>query len=168
MLSHNLQFLSLSLSLSLSPPPPPPPLSLSLSQPPRWPSGKVSAWRVTDLGFDPHFHRGDLSTTSHTGDLKIDSPMATMPGAWRYRDGTGTGWPGVSIPWLAETATLIGTFISVWQHKHLPEQIRPSNTLAFCWDNKQPTNYKSISLSFSVCACACVRACVRGCVCVCV
>ena len=34
---------------------------------------------------------------SHTSDLKIGTPMATMPGAWRYRVSAGTGWPGVSI-----------------------------------------------------------------------
>ena len=36
------------------------------------------------------------------------------------------------------------TSISVWQHVHLSEQIRPSDTLECCWDikqaSKQPTN----------------------------
>ena len=35
--------------------------------------------------------------SSHTSDLKIGTPVATLPGAWRYRVSTGTGWPGVSI-----------------------------------------------------------------------
>ena len=35
--------------------------------------------------------------SSHTSDLKIGTPVATVPGAWRYRVSTGTGWPGVSI-----------------------------------------------------------------------
>ena len=26
--------------------------------------------------------------------LKIGFPVATLPGAWRYRVSTGTGWPG--------------------------------------------------------------------------
>ena len=30
-------------------------------------------------------------------DLKMDTPVATLPGAWRYRVSAGTGWPGVSI-----------------------------------------------------------------------
>ena len=32
------------------------------------------------------------------------------------------------------------TSISVWQHVKLSEQIRPWDTLACCWDVKQPTN----------------------------
>ena len=35
--------------------------------------------------------------SSHTSDLKIGIPVATLPGAWRYRVSTGTGRPGVSI-----------------------------------------------------------------------
>ena len=34
---------------------------------------------------------------SHTSDLKIGNPVATLPGTWRYRVSAGTGWPGVSI-----------------------------------------------------------------------
>ena len=34
---------------------------------------------------------------SHTSDLKIGTPLATLPGAWRNRVSAGTGWPGVSI-----------------------------------------------------------------------
>ena len=32
------------------------------------------------------------------------------------------------------------TSISVWQHVKLSEQIHPRDTLACCWDVKQPTN----------------------------
>ena len=35
--------------------------------------------------------------TGAASDLKIDTPVATLPGAWRYRVSTGTGRPGVSI-----------------------------------------------------------------------
>ena len=35
--------------------------------------------------------------SSHTSDLKNGTPVATLPGAWRYRVGVGTGRPGVSI-----------------------------------------------------------------------
>ena len=38
-----------------------------------------------------------FSGSSHTSDLKIGTPVATLPGAWRYRVSTGTGQPGVSI-----------------------------------------------------------------------
>ena len=33
----------------------------------------------------------------YTSDLKIGSPVATLPGAWRYRFSAGTGQPGVSM-----------------------------------------------------------------------
>ena len=40
---------------------------------------------------------GIFSGSSHTSDLKIGIPVATLPGAWRYRVSPGTGRPGVSI-----------------------------------------------------------------------
>ena len=40
---------------------------------------------------------GIFSGLSHTSDLKIGTPVATLPGAWCYRVSAGTGWPGVSI-----------------------------------------------------------------------
>ena len=56
--------------------------------------------KVSALGTDPGFHsrlRWDFSGSSHTSDLKIVLPVATMPGAWHYRVSAGTGQPGVSI-----------------------------------------------------------------------
>ena len=35
--------------------------------------------------------------SSHTSDLKIGTPVATLPGAWRFKVSAGTGQPGVSI-----------------------------------------------------------------------
>ena len=40
---------------------------------------------------------GIFSGPSHTSDLNIGTPVATLPGAWRYRVSAGTGRPGVSI-----------------------------------------------------------------------
>ena len=40
---------------------------------------------------------GIFSGSSHTSDLKFGTPVATMPGAWRYRVSAGNGWPGDSI-----------------------------------------------------------------------
>ena len=40
---------------------------------------------------------GFFSGSSHTRDFKIGTPVATLPGAWRYRVSAGTGWPGVNI-----------------------------------------------------------------------
>ena len=51
-----------------------------------------------------------FSGASHTSDLKIDTPVATLPGAWRYRVSTGTGRPDVSILWLGEVERLICNF----------------------------------------------------------
>ena len=58
---------------------------------------KVSASRAADPEFDSRLRRGDFSGSSHTSDFELGSPVATLPGAWRYRVSAGTGWPGVSI-----------------------------------------------------------------------
>ena len=57
---------------------------------------KASVWRAEDPGFQPCLRR-DFSGSSHTCDFKIDTPVTTLPGAWRYRVSAGTGRPGVSI-----------------------------------------------------------------------
>ena len=53
---------------------------------------------------------GIFSGSSHTSDFKIGTPVATLPGAWRYRVSTGTGRPGVSILWLGEVERWISNF----------------------------------------------------------
>ena len=40
---------------------------------------------------------GIFPWSSHANDLRIDTPVATLPGAWRYRVRAWTGWPSVSI-----------------------------------------------------------------------
>ena len=40
---------------------------------------------------------GIFPGSSHTSDSKIDTPVPTLPGAWRYKVSAGTDWPGVSI-----------------------------------------------------------------------
>ena len=40
---------------------------------------------------------GIFSGSSHISDLKMGTPVATLPGAWRYRVSAGTGRPGVSV-----------------------------------------------------------------------
>ena len=57
---------------------------------------KATASRADDPGFESHLRR-DFSGSSHTSGLKIGTPVATLPGAWRYRVSARTGWPGVSI-----------------------------------------------------------------------
>ena len=58
---------------------------------------KASASRASDPEFDSRFIRGNFSGSSHTSDLKTGIPVATLPGARRYRVSAGTRWPGVSI-----------------------------------------------------------------------
>ena len=43
-------------------------------------------------------------------DIKIGTPVATLPGAWRYRVNGGTGRSSVSILWLGEVQCLICNF----------------------------------------------------------
>ena len=57
---------------------------------------KASASRVEDPGFKSRLCQ-DFSGLSHTSDLKIGPPVATLPGTWHYRVSAGTSWPGVSI-----------------------------------------------------------------------
>ena len=59
---------------------------------------KASASRAEDLGFESRLPQCRIfSGSSHTSDLKTGTPVATPPGAWRYRVSAGTGRPGVSI-----------------------------------------------------------------------
>ena len=71
---------------------------------------KTSAPRAEDLGFDSRLRRGDYSESSHTSDLEIGTPVATLPGAWRYRVRAGTGLPCISIPRLGEVESVICNF----------------------------------------------------------
>ena len=57
---------------------------------------KAPASGEEDLGFESRLRR-DFSGSTHTSDLKIGTPVATQPGAWRYRVSAGTCRPGVSI-----------------------------------------------------------------------
>ena len=58
-------------------------------------------------------------------DLKIGTPVATLPGAWRYRVSAGTVGPvSVYCDWV-RWKVWSATSISVWQHVKLSSQIRP-------------------------------------------
>ena len=52
---------------------------------------KASASRAEDPGFESRLRRDFFSGSSHTSDLKSGTPVATLPGAWRYKVGAGTG-----------------------------------------------------------------------------
>ena len=73
--------------------------------------------------------------------------MATLLGVWVS---AGTGRSGVSILWPDEMESWICNFYLVWQHVKLSEQIRPWDTLACCWDVKQPTTNQPISCFINI------------------
>ena len=67
------------------------------ARPPRWPSGIRRPPRERKIPGSNPACAGIFSGSSHTSDLKIGTPVATLPGAWCYRVSAGTGRPGVSI-----------------------------------------------------------------------
>ena len=74
-----------------------PPASHRSCQPLSLPGGrlvglvvKASTSRAKGPGFESRLRR-DFSGLSHTSDLKIGTPVATLPGAWRYRVSAGSG-----------------------------------------------------------------------------
>ena len=70
---------------------------------------KASAMRTASPGFDSHL-LPDFCRSSHTSDLKIGTPVDTLPGAWHFWVSTWTGWPGVSMLSLCEMESLICNF----------------------------------------------------------
>ena len=84
--------------LPLQPPPPSPlaPWTASLAL---WLRRQPRERKIR--GSDPACD-GIFSGSSHTSDFKIGTPLATLPGAWRYTVSAGTGRPGVSILRLGE------------------------------------------------------------------
>ena len=79
---------------------------------------KAFASRAENSGFDSCLRRENFSRSSHTSDLQIGTPVATLPFAWRYRVNPGTAWPGVSMLWLGEVESLIcNLYLSVAARK---------------------------------------------------
>ena len=70
---------------------------------------KASALGEEDPRFESRLWQ-NFSGSSHTNDLKIGTPVTTLPGAWHYRVSAGTGRPGFSILWLGEVECLICNF----------------------------------------------------------
>ena len=52
---------------------------------------EASVLRGADQAFDYQLCCGDFSGSGHTIDLKIGTPVATLPGTLCYRVSTGTG-----------------------------------------------------------------------------
>ena len=73
---------------------------------------KASASRAEDPGFESRVQQ-DFYRSSHTSDLKIGTPVTTLPGACAW-----TGQPSVSVLWLGEVESLISnSYLSVAAHK---------------------------------------------------
>ena len=72
-------------------------LLLSHYLPPHRPSGSRRLPRERKIPGSNPACAGIFQGSSHTSDLKIGTPVVTLPGAWRDRVSAGTGWPGVSI-----------------------------------------------------------------------
>ena len=92
---------------------------------------------------------GIFSGSSHTSDLNIGTPVATLPGAFRYRVSTGTGRPGVSILWLGEMESFICSFyLSMAARKIVwaDPSLRYTSMLLGHYI-KQPTNNNSLALA---------------------
>ena len=105
---------------------------------------KTSSSSVANLTFDSCFFSGDSSRSSHISDFKICTPMATLPGAWRYRVSVGTVWLSVSILWLGEIENLICNFylsVAVWKIVWADLSLRYTRIL-LAHKSNQPTNKK--------------------------
>ena len=74
-------------------------------------------------GFNPACDR-IFPGSSHTGDLEIGTPVATLLGIRHYRVSAGTGWPDVSILRLGEMESWICNFYLSVAARRI-EQIRP-------------------------------------------
>ena len=97
---------------------------------------KASASRAEGPGFESRLRRDLFRGRVIPVTSKLALQLATLPGAWRCRVSTGcqytvTGWGRTFDPQLLSQC---GSTVK------LSEQIRPWDTLACCWDVKQPTN----------------------------
>ena len=100
---------------------------------------KASTSGAEDPGFESCLQR-DFSGSSHTSDFKIGTPLATLPGTWHYRVSAVTGQPIVSILWVGEVESFICNFYLTVAARAMSVLIHPWDTLACCWDVKQPTD----------------------------
>ena len=110
-------------------------------RPPHWPSGRAFASRAEDPRFEYRLRRDFFRVFKK---IPVTSKLALQ-----WLPCQAPGFMGSALDWSAwcqYTVTGWGrTFdlqllSQVWQHVNLSEQIRPWDTLACCWDVKQPTN----------------------------
>ena len=70
---------------------------------------KASTSRAEDPRFESRLHWDFFRVESYL-DFNMDTPVATLSGAWRYRLRAATGWPGISILLLGEMERLVCNF----------------------------------------------------------
>ena len=58
---------------------------------PDWSSGMATTTGTADMGLE------SSTMSSPNSELKVGTPLVTLPGAWRYWLSIGTGWTGDSI-----------------------------------------------------------------------
>ena len=109
----------------------------------------VSALRAEDPEFESRLRRV-LSRSSHTSDLKTVFQWlhCQAPGITGSTLGL-VGPVSVYCNWVRWKGWPV-TIISVWQHVQLSEQTRPWDTVACCWDVKQPTHQLSLANEVSI------------------
>ena len=71
---------------------------------------KASASRAEDPGLESRLRQDFFRGRVILSDLKIGTPVATLPCAWCCRVSTRTGRPGVSILRLGEMESLVCNF----------------------------------------------------------
>ena len=73
------------------------------------PSRAEAETETEDPGFESRLQQ-DFFPSSHTSDVNIGTPVATLPGILHYRASAGTGQPGASTLWLGEVESFICNF----------------------------------------------------------
>ena len=101
---------------------------------------KTSASRAEGPGFESRLRR-DYSGSNHSSDLKIGTPVLPCQAPGVLWSVLGLVGPVSVYCDFVRWKVVSAASIWVWQHVKLSEQIRPWDTLACCWDVKQPTNY---------------------------
>ena len=103
--------------------------------------------------FKPRFPRGAFfPRSSHTGGLRLGSPLAALSSAWRYRDSDGTesvycDWARkLDLQLLSQCGSMHnGLSLSIpGIHTHTHTHTHPWDTLACRWGVKQATNSKPL------------------------
>ena len=107
------------------------------------PNGKASVSRAEDSGSIPAFAVDNFAgrVMLVTSKLALQWLPCQGPGVIRSAPEL-VGPVSVDCDWVRQKVRS-ATSISMWQHVHLSEQIRPRGTLACCWDVKQAINNDS-------------------------